>query len=420
MRALFAAVLLLLCLRPAFAQDEDGARPAAGESVLAVVGGEVHTGDGVVLRRGTVLCRDGKIIGVGADLEVPEGARVIDAKGMWVLPGFVAPDGDNFGVRQGRPRGGESFKDNLDPESKLAELALAAGITAFHGDALGGGSIDMNNAILRPAYKRPDLMVLRENAALSISWVRLQVSERTNLESQLERGKAWIAAGRKGNPPVPQPMIEALDRKIPTRISVGEKSDIAQALRFASKFDLRLVLLGAYEAWLLPQDIAASGAITVITPRMRVWPSAGREDSSGSSITTCALLEKAGAKFCVLPPGGFGGRGTGIGLGGISGRDMLTYAWEGAFAVRGGASSEASLRAITLTAAEALGVEDQVGSLVRGKSADIVVFQGDPFDFRYRAEITIVAGQVLYERSKCDFFAHLPNPNAPKDDSEKR
>jgi imidazolonepropionase-like amidohydrolase len=411
MRAPLATIAVLLVAVATFAQDAPpGQRPSAGESVLAIVGGEVHTGDGVVLRRGTVLCRDGKIVGVGAALEVPEGARVIDAAGMWVLPGFVAPDGDNFGVRQGRPRGGESFKDNLDAQSRNAELALSAGITAFHGDGVGGGSIDTNNAILRPAYQRPELMVLRESAALSISWGRLQVTERTNLEGQLEKGKAWIAAGRQGRAPISTQMIDALDRKLPTRISVGDKSEIVQAVRFAKKYDLKLVLLGAYEAWLVPQEIAAAGAITVVTTRMRVWPSAGREDASGSSITTCGVLEKAGAKFCVLPPGGFGGRGTGIGLGGISGRDLLTYAWDAAFAVRGGASNEAALRAITLTAAEALGVEDRIGSLERGKDADIAIFQGDPFDYRNRAEITIVGGQVLYERAKSSFFSHLPQP----------
>ena len=87
---------------------------------------------------------------------------------------------------------------------------------------------------------------------------------------------------------------------------------------------------------------------------------------------------------------------------------MLTYPLEGAFAIRGGASTDAALRAITLTAAEALGVEKRVGSLERGKDADIVIYPGDPFDYRVLPETTIVSGRVLYERSKSKLFGHLP------------
>ena len=121
------------------------------------------------------------------------------------------------------------------------------------------------------------------------------------------------------------------------------------------------------------------------------------------------MLEHAGAKFCVLPCGGFGQIGWAISLGGIAGRDLLTYQWDAAFAVRGGASPEAALRAVTLTAAEAIGVDDRLGSLAAGKDADIVIWEGDPLDYRFNVETTIVSGRVLYERSKSKLFAHLPD-----------
>jgi len=81
-------------------QEAPGRRPPAGEDVLAVVGGEIHTGTGRTIRRGTVLCRGGKIDAIGVDLRIPEGATVVDATGKWVLPGFVAPRGANMGIRR--------------------------------------------------------------------------------------------------------------------------------------------------------------------------------------------------------------------------------------------------------------------------------------------------------------------------------
>ncbi len=392
----------------ATAQERDGARPRGGEDVLAIVGGEVHVGTGVVHRRGTVICRNGKIEAVGVDLDVPEGARVIDAKGRHVLPGFVAPKGANFGIRRGRPRPGERFADNLDPNSLYAELALASGITAYFGAARGRGTTSDANAVIKPAFGAPELMIVREPAALTVSWSRQTVSNRTSTRDSFRKARKWIEAGKKGRAPASSTTIAALERKVPVRISASSRRDIRQALEFAKEFDLRLVIDNAYEAWTLPEEIAASGAIAIVYPRTRRWPNPGEDDRSGSTIECASILERAGAPFCLMAPGGFGGGGSSISLQGIAGRDLMTYPVEGAFAIRGGASEEACLRAITLTAAEALGVEDRLGSLERGKDADIVIYQGDPFDYRLMAETTIVSGRVLYERTKSTLFGHLP------------
>jgi imidazolonepropionase-like amidohydrolase len=409
-RASVVKLALLLSLSAAstdvLAGDE--ARPAAGESVLAIVGGDVYTGTGSVIRGGVVICRGRKIEAVGADLKVPEGARVVDAKGRRVLPGLIAPLGTGMGVARGRPKSGERYEDSLDPVNMNAELALSAGITAFHHEGERKGIFGATNAVIKPAHGEPELMVVKEPAALTVAWSSA-VQERLGFEQTLEKARKWRMDGSKGAAPAPQAVLDALARKIPVRISAPTKADVAAALRFAKRWDVKLVLLDCHEAWTLAEDVAAAGATCVIEPRTRRWPGAGEEFTAGSNIEACALLEKAGAKFCVLPPGGFGQVGWGVTVGQLSGRDLHTYSWEAAFAVRGGASAEASLRAITLTAAEALGVDDRLGSLAPGKDADVVVWQGDPLDYRMNVETTIVSGRVLYERSKSKLFAHLPD-----------
>ncbi len=410
LRASVVTLVLLLSLSTVTTEVKAGdeARPAAGESVLAVVGGDVYTGAGAVIRGGTVICRGRKIEAVGADLAVPEGARVIDAKGRRVLPGLVAPLGTGMGVARGRPRIGERYADSLDPDSMGAELALSAGITAFHHEGERRGIWSATNAVVKPALGAPELMVLKEPAALTVAWTSAP-QERMGFEQTLDRARKWLKDGSKGPAPAPQPILDALQRKIPVRISASTKADVDAALRFAKRWDVKLVLLDCYEAWTLAEDVAAAGAVCVMEPRARRWPGAGEEFTAGSNIEGCAMLEKAGAKFCVMPPGGFGGVGWAITVGNLSGRDLLTYSWDAAFAVRGGASEAAALSAVTLTAAEALGVDDRVGSLAPGKDADIAVWQGDPLDFRMNVETTIVSGRVLYERSKSKLFAHLPD-----------
>ncbi len=406
--ALGAATVVAAFALVAGADAQDGERPAAGESMLAVVGGDVHVGNGIVFRRGTVLCRDGRIVEVGADVAVPEGARVVDATGRWVVPGLVAPEGGNFGIQRGRPRPGEKFGDCLDPESLYTELALASGITSYFASGRMRGISGDSNAVIKPAHGAPELMVLKEPAALQVNWTRATVTDRSGYRALLQKAQKWISDGRKGRAPVPGTVVAALDRELPVRVSAQTRSDTLDAIAFAKEFDFELVIDNAHEAWTVAQDVAAAGAIAVVQPRARRWPDPGGEDRSGTTIESAAILERAGVPFCLLPPGGFGGGGSGITLGGVTGRDMLTYSVEGAFAIRGGASADAALRAITLTAAEALGVEDRVGSLERGKDADIVVFQGDPFDYRMLPEVTIVSGRVLYERTKSTLFGHLP------------
>jgi len=402
------SLVVALSLSTVSSNADDSARPQAGETLLAIVGGDVWTGTGAVIHGGTVLCRGRKIEAVGADVAVPEGARVVDAKGRRVMPGLVAPLGTGMGVARGRPKSGERYADSLAPDDMQCELALSSGITAFHHEGERRGIWSATNAVVKPALGQPDLMVVKEPAALTVAWSSA-VQERLSFEQMLDRAKKWMKDGSKGNAPAPQPILDALSRKIPVRISASTRADIDAALRFAKKWDVKLVLLDCYEAWTMAEDVAAAGAVCVMEPRTRRWPNAGEEFTAGTNIEGCALLEKAGAKFCVLPPGGWGQVGWGITVGQLSGRDLATYSWEAAFAIRGGASEDASLRAITLTAAETLGVDDRLGSLAPGKDADVVVWQGDPLDYRMNVEVAIVSGRVLYERSKSKLFAHLPD-----------
>jgi len=80
---------------------------------------------------------------------------------------------------------------------------------------------------------------------------------------------------------------------------------------------------------------------------------------------------------------------------------------DGAFAIRGGLDEQTALEAITITAAELCGVEGRVGSLEEGKDADVVVLDGDPFDYRTFVELTFVNGKLLYEKATSPYFSHL-------------
>jgi hypothetical protein len=417
-----AAAIAAWCAAPPASLAQDGAAsggaPAAprvrpGDGVLAITGGEVHTVAEGTLRRGTVLVRDGKIWKVGTDLEVPEGARRLDATGRKVFPGLVAPSGEGIGLAAGQPRPGNLYRDSVDPYARSSELALSAGITAFHAATPPERGIwSSQTAVLRPALGDASLMVLREPASVVVRWSDAALADRAAFEDMLRSGAAHLreadAALRGGRTPprqpVPADILAALRREIPVRVPASRQDDIRAALRLASDHGVRLVLEGCLEAWALPDAISRAGAVAVVTPRWKVMPDPRADGPSGGNIGVAGILERAGAAFVLLPVGGFTQPGHGVRLGGLAGRDLLHYPVEGAYAVRGGASEAAVLRALTLGAAEALGVADRVGSLSPGKDADIVLFDGDPLHYLSRAETVLVGGKVVYERSKSSFF----------------
>src|SRR2546430_7119522 len=95
--------LLLFVLAVSFAPAADEGKKDDKSKLLAIVGGDVYTITHEVIRGGTVLVKDGKILRVGQDLAIPEGATVLDAKGKYVTPGFVALSMAGVGLRTAGP-----------------------------------------------------------------------------------------------------------------------------------------------------------------------------------------------------------------------------------------------------------------------------------------------------------------------------
>ena len=92
--------------------------------------------------------------------------------------------------------------------------------------------------------------------------------------------------------------------------------------------------------------------------------------------------------------------GNSISLGGLAGRDLTSLPLEAAFCVRGGADERTALEAMTIVPARMMGLDDRIGSIEKGKDADILILNGNPLDYRTYVEQAIVAGKVSYERNK--------------------
>jgi imidazolonepropionase-like amidohydrolase len=176
---------------------------------------------------------------------------------------------------------------------------------------------------------------------------------------------------------------------------------VLAALQLVGEFGVELIIDGAIEGWTIAEEIGSQDVALVISPRAKRRPNEQTARPSGSSLENAAILKRAGVKFAIVPVTPY------FSTGGIAGRDLMTMPMEAAFAVSGGLDEDTALKAITITPAEILGIDDRVGSLQVGKDADIVILDGHPFHYNTFVEQTFVNGKLLYDKSESPYFSHI-------------
>ncbi|MBC8329233.1 MAG: amidohydrolase family protein [Planctomycetes bacterium] len=381
------------------------AAPAEASPYLAIVGGEIHTvGDGVIAR-GTVLCKDGRILKVGSKVRVPEGATVIDAAGMKVYPGLVAVN--SSGIVQGR---GDAVADDYDPFALNVDLGLAGGLTA----------VQSGGAVAKLVRHSIDDVVLAQADWVTLSYSTSSPRGRRELRDKLDRARDYLrqqrafeAAKQAGEEDAVEPdkkgvddrSMKLLQGQAVARFNANNTKDLLSVCELIEDYPMEAVIFGGQEAWTVAPQLSRSGARLVLTPRAKSWADEELNRPNGWSIENARILWQHGIEFAIVPGQSY------ISTGGIAGRDLLTLPMEVAFAIRGGLPQDAALRSITIDAARILGVADRVGSIEPGKDADLIVCDGDLFDYRSFVQWAVVNGDLAYDKQKSPYFAHIrPRP----------
>jgi imidazolonepropionase-like amidohydrolase len=400
---------------------------AGAPEIVVIKGGKVLPMNGPAIEGGVVIVENGKIVRVGKDIPVPEGATVIDSAGGWVLPGLVEAH-TTIGLREGYgPFNSDELSDPvtaqllvldaLNPFDKSLKHAREAGITAAlvtpgRGNVIGGQA-----AVVRLAGKTVEEMTILSPAGIKLSLgegpkdayggkgrlpstrmgsayiVRkalLEAGEYLKKVKDYEAGQAKAKgkakAGKAGEEAAPpkrdlalEPLAALLDGKLPAFIECYRADDIMTALRLVDEFKFKAVLIGCAEGFRVAGEIAKRGIPVIVGP-MGIGPK--RVETMDVTVANAAVLAKAGIKVVLEA------EDNSLGIGALEELPLAA-----ALAVKGGMDRDAALRAITLTAAEVLGVADRIGSLEAGKDADIVVFDGDPLDYRTRVKTVLLRGQ---------------------------
>lgn len=368
----------------------------AGDSVLR--GARVVTVSDAELEQGDVLVVDGKIAAVGkaGTLEVPTTAEELDLSGKWLLPSFVHP-ATRLGLRSGGEGGEGTFEPARTPEDELNPWLAPNRWTAANGFTTlgllpGPGSVGGTAWVVRSAGDDPESMVRRKDALLrsdvtvgarylsllggNLAKARKELDEHAKWErdhADWERAKAEAEKAKKKPPtepkkPSPSKALESLRNVLEGKTAllaiVSSSADVrtlAEALsdERVRGDRMRLYTLVSGSAPRAVDVLLDLGATCVVRTSVETWP------GSRDLFLLADHLRRAGLPVLLAPASD-------------SRSALRTFPTQLALLVRSGFPRDAALRACTLGNAELLGVEGEVGSIQKGRRADLLEFSGDP------------------------------------------
>lgn len=389
---------------------------AASAQSVAITGATIHPVSAPRIEGGTIVIRDGRIVAIGADVPIPGDARRIDATGKVVTPGLIhaqsalglgvgralaeetdeeyrAIGGTTDGEHTGEVSPSFNVLAGIDPNAVAFPVARMGGITTAVIMPTRG-LIAGQAVLLRLAGPSVAAMVLRAPVAMVVdlsdgsrsagggsrAGALARLGDLLRDAAELRRRPADWSQNRIQPLAAPAEDLKALypvlDGQLPILVRARRQSDIENAVALAREFGLKLILRDGTEAWRVASLLASARVPVVLDTRDNLPSFDGLQARSDNAT----LLREAGVTVVLAgqDPGG-----------------QMNLRFEAGHAVRNGMRWEDALEAITRAPAVAFGVGDQVGTLEVGKSADLVIWGGDPFEFRTGAERVFIRGEEL-------------------------
>lgn len=347
--------------------------------------------------RGDILIRDGKIAAVGPNLPA-EGEEVYDATGLSAYPGFVEAhchiglDGYGIGY-EGADYNEHSDPvvphlraiDGIEPADPTFAMAARAGVTTV---CTGPGSANVLGGTfvaIKTVGDRVDDMIVRDNVAMKCAFgenpkrcykekgISTRMSTAAKLREALLKARQYKEKKDAGKDVAfdmkSEALLPVLEGKMPLKAHAHQANDLFTAIRIAKEFGVNLTLEHCTEGHKVADKLAAEGYPMAVGPSLT---HATKFELRNKTFATPGILAKAGGHVCIITDSP------------VIPQHYLPLC--AGLAIQSGMDRHDALRAITLNAAEHIGIADRVGSIEAGKDADIVLARGDVFD---------VSGQVV-------------------------
>lgn len=374
---------------------------------LAVLADKVHTQAGAPIEQGIVVIYQGKIEQVGrqSDIRLPAGTRtlqavevtpgLIDARTVAGLSGYLNQPHDQDQLETSAAMQPQlRALDAYNARERLVDWLRSLGVTTLHTGHGPGALISGQTMLIKTQGDNVDAGMIKP---LSMIVAQLgsgafgaenrspgtRAKQMAMLRQQLLKASEYRDKQADEKAPARdlelEALVEVLEGRTPLLITAYREQDIHSALRLADEFAIPIVLDGAAEAYLAIDAIKAAGVPVILHPTM------ARQfgELENASFTTAQQLHAAGIPFALQ-----------------SGYERYVpktrvVLWEAAIAAAYGLPADVALGSITIEAAKILGLDDRIGSLEPGKDADLVLYNGDPFEYSSRVTMVIINGEVV-------------------------
>lgn len=382
----------------------------------AFINARIETVSQGTIEDGVLLVEGSTISAVGSDVTIPPDAEIIDAEGCFITPGLIDAHTHIGAFEQGIP---ESFTDgnemtapvtpqlrildSFTPQDTAFQDALSGGVTCVQtlpgsANVIGGqgaiiktnGAIADEMVILAPSsmkaalgenpigvYKEKKVLpttrmgnaaCMRDAFIKTRNYIEKE-AEASEKDTFHERDLTW------------ESLVPVLEGEVPLSIHAHRADDIATAIRICEEFGVKYTIEHCTEGHIIAEYLGKKQVRAAVGPTMSSRP---KLELKNKSWETMKRLLDAGCHVCMITDHP------------VIPIEHLSLCASLAF--RAGLSREDALKCITLYAAEHLGIEDRVGSIEKGKDADLVMWDGDPLDSRSSVVMTLINGDVVYRK----------------------
>lgn len=415
------------------------AAAAFAQEAIVIRGAEIHPVSGPAITGSSLLISNGVIADIGPKIATPRGARVIDAKGLRVYPGLI-DSATTLGLEEI-----ESIRETQDtseigdfhpqlrtliavnPASEHIPVARANGITS----ALtlpDGGIIAGQAAIIHLDGWTWEEMAVSNSVAMHLRFPlyaaaggargggggqrggggrtgfaelkRSRDEQVRKLHDYFEQARRYQKAKAAGGPGFRMDhkldaMIPVLDRKLPVIVTAARTRAIREALDFADKEKIRIVLAGVTEGGEVLAEIKKRNVPVILAPTLAL--PLGEDSPYDSRFALSAELHKQGVLFAFAT---------------FDSADVRNLPYQAAAGVGFGLPAEEALKAITLNPAKIWGIDDKIGSIEKDKWADLILTDGDPLEIRTQVKQMFIRGKAvsLENKHKSLYDKYLARP----------
>jgi imidazolonepropionase-like amidohydrolase len=373
---------------------------AAQKETIALTNATVHVGNGQVISNATVVLKNGKITEVGTNASTA-GAKLIDCSGKHIYPGLILPasqlglvevnsvratiDASEIGTMNPNIRSIVAYNTDSKVINTLrtngillANVIPAGGIISGSSSVVQLDAWNWEDAAYRTDigihFRMPSLLNRRGGRGgfgggqqANVDPVKRGLEQIENVKTFFREAQAYLAQAKHENTNLKFEAVKDLyDKKQKLFIHCNIVKEMLLAVDFVKEFGFDVVLVGAVDSWQIA-DILKQNNIAVILNQLHNLP-AMIDDDIDQPFKTPAMLQKAGVLFTINDDDG--------------NSRYRNLPFNAGTASAYGLSKEEALSAITLNAANILGIADRTGSIETGKDANIVVSEGDILDMR--------------------------------------